>query len=120
MVLLVGVLACAGGAVRGSGADRNRLTGTQIRETDAVNLYYAIERLRPQWLGSRGPTSASDPTPTVAHVFVNGTMAGNTEVLREIKTLEVEEVRFLTPGQAAARYGMGHPRGVIEATLRRR
>lgn len=100
--------------------DRSRLTGAQIRDTDTSNLYSAIQALRPQWLGSRGPRSASDPTPTFAQVYVNGTLVGELDVLRSLNVQEVEVVRFWPPGEAAARYGMGHQRGIIEATLRRR
>jgi hypothetical protein len=50
---------------------------------------------------------------------VNGTMAGDIDVLRNLNTQEIDRVRFLSPGEAAARYGMGHPRGVIDATMRR-
>lgn len=100
--------------------DRDRLTGGQIRDTDTTDLYSAIQTLRPQWLGSRGPTSADDPTPTFAQVYVNGTLAGELDVLRRLNVQEIDHVRFWSPGQAATRYGMGHPRGIIEAVLRRR
>lgn len=112
--------ACASGGRPRTPAARNQLTGSQIRATDAANVYYAVQALRPQWLGSRGPTSASDPTPTTANVAVNGQMTGNIDFLRTLNILDVESVRFLSAGEASARYGMGHPRGVIEVDIRTR
>jgi hypothetical protein len=31
---------------------------------------------------------------------------------------DTEEIRYWRPGQAAAKFGMGHPRGVIEVIAR--
>lgn len=64
--------ACATSCAGGDGSDRNRITRAQIEATDARNAYRAIERLRPNWLTSRGPTSVTDPTPTVPGVFPDG------------------------------------------------
>jgi hypothetical protein len=35
-----------------------------------------------------------------------------------MRVIDVTEVRYWTAGQASARFGMGHPRGVIEITRR--
>jgi len=95
------------------------LTAAALMATDAPDMYMAIQSLRPIWLGSRGPTSASDPTPTHANVAVNGAIAGDIGHLRNLRIQDVQSARLLSPGQASARYGMGHPRGVIEIILRR-
>lgn len=109
-------LACAGttaqtGTSRGA---RNVLTQEQLVTTNKTSLYEAIERLRPEWLTSRGPASATNLEPAVASVYMNGTMLGKAEYLREMRVLDVTEVRYWDAGQASARFGMGHPRGVIE------
>jgi hypothetical protein len=41
-------------------------------------------------------------------------LLGKVEYLRQMRVLDVTEVRYWDPGQAWARFGMGHPRGVIE------
>lgn len=109
-------LACASttaqtGTTRGP---RNVLTQEQLVTTNKTSLYEAIERLRPEWLSSRGPASATNLEPAVASVYMNGTMLGKAEYLREMRVLDVTEVRYWDAGQASARFGMGHPRGVIE------
>jgi hypothetical protein len=109
--------ACAGTAARGGGSGSgNVLTQEQLASTESGNLYDAIQKLRPAWLTSRGPTSVSDPTPTVPSVYMNGSMLGRADYLREVRILDVTEVRYWDAGRASARFGMGHPRGVIEIT----
>jgi hypothetical protein len=55
-------------------------------------------------------------TPTSVDVYMNGTHLGNADYLRQMRVLDVSEVRYWDAGQASARFGMGHPRGVIELT----
>lgn len=106
--------ACATSGAGGDGSDRNRITRAQIEATDARNAYQAIERLRPNWLTSRGPTSVTDPTPTVPGVFRDGSHVGGLTYLEQVHVAEIGELRYWPPGEAAARFGMGYPRGVIE------
>jgi hypothetical protein len=107
--------ACASAASsRSSGAKSTRLTQEELATTNSGNLYDAISKLRPEWLTSRGPTSATDPTPTTVHVFVNGTLLGDVDYLRQVQWTDVNGIRYWDAGQASARFGMGHPRGVIE------
>jgi hypothetical protein len=112
------LLGCAGGATHGgtNRASRLTLTQEQLAGTNSDNLYDAIEKLRPDWLTSRGPMSVSNPAPSVVSVYMNGTMLGKAAYLKEMRVLDVSEVRFWDAGQASARFGMGHPRGVIEVT----
>jgi hypothetical protein len=94
----------------------NRVTQEQLAATNAETLYDAISKLHPDWLTTRGPSSVSDPTPTSASVFMNGSLLGRVDYLRQMRVLDVTEVRYWESGPAAARFGMGHPRGVIEVT----
>jgi hypothetical protein len=115
------LLGCAGAASTQGGArpDRARrltLTREQLAATNSENLYDAIQKLRPDWLTSRGPTSVTNPAPSVVSVYMNGTMLGKADYLKEMQVLDVSEVRYWDAGQASARFGMGHPRGVIEVT----
>ena len=112
---------CARATTQGSGAaadrgPRNVLTQEQLAATNAETLYDAIVRLRPEWLSSRGPTSVTDATPTLASVFMNGNALGKAERLRDMHVNDVTEVRYWDAASASARFGMGHPRGVIELT----
>ena len=71
-------------------------------------------KLRPEWLSSRGPTSVSDATPSSVSVFMDGSMLGKADYLKQLYVVDVAEVRYWDPGRASARFGMGHPRGVLE------
>jgi hypothetical protein len=97
---------------------RNLLTQEQLAATNTTSLYEAILKLRPEWLSSRGPISVTNAAPSVPSVFMNGTMLGKAEYLREMRVLDVTEVRYWEAGPASARFGMGHPRGVIEISRR--
>lgn len=119
-VLIPLLWTCASGPATGSGSgSRDVITTAEMAETDAENTYRVIEMLRPQWLRSRGPTSVDDPTPLLPHIYVDGTFMGEVELLRSYQVQNIEEIRFLDPGRAAVRYGMGHPRGVIELIRKR-
>jgi hypothetical protein len=108
--------ACASAATQSqsSGGNSAQLTRADLATTNSNNVYDAIAKLRPEWLSSRGPTSVKDPTPTSVDVYMNGTLLGKADYLRDVRLLDVSEVRYWNAGQASARFGIGHPRGVIE------
>lgn len=105
-------------SAQGGRAGSNQLTETELASTNSDNLYDAIAKLRPDWLTSRGPKSVTDMTLASVDVFMNGTMLGGIDYLREVRPLDVRDVRYWNAGQAATRFGMGHPRGVIELIRR--
>ena len=112
------MLACAsastaGKSGRGAG---NTLTAEQLATANSDNLYDAINRLHPDWLTSRGPSSVTDATPTSVDVYMGGTMLGKADVLRGMRLSDVTLIQYWDAGQASARFGMGHPRGVIDIT----
>jgi hypothetical protein len=106
---------CAGAVTSSRGQDRSVvLTREELARTNSDNLYDAIAKLRPEWLTNRGPASATDMTPASVDVYMNGNRLGDADYLRQMRLLDVSEVRYWNAGQASARFGMGHPRGVIE------
>lgn len=118
-ILLGSVAACG---VRWSDAgsgDRNHVSREELIATNARTVYEALEKLRPSWLTSRGPVSATDPTEARANIYMLGARLGDLDYLREVFPGDVEELRFWPPAEAGARFGMGNPRGVIEITPRR-
>ena len=106
--------ACASGGAAGPRESRDVITAAQIARTQALNAYEAIEQLQPQWLTSRGATSLTDPTPTEASVFMDGLQVGGLEYLKTQNVIDIAELKYYPAGQATARFGMGHQRGVIE------
>ena len=116
LLVACAMLGCAGATTAGSPdtGGRDSLSREQLQATNSEELYAAIAKLRPEWLSSRGPTSVTDPTPTTASVFMNGSLLGKVDYLQQMRVIDVTEVRYWNAGQASARFGMGHPRGVIE------
>jgi CRISPR/Cas system-associated exonuclease Cas4 (RecB family) len=110
------VVACTNATTQGRSARANatQLTQSELAAANSDNLYDAIARLRPEWLSSRGATSVTDAAPTMVDVYMNGTLLGKADYLRQVRLLDVSEVRYWDAGQASARFGMGHPRGVLE------
>src|SRR5207249_1750573 len=60
------VVGCANATSQGQSGrpNGNQLTRAELAAANSDNLYDAIAKLRPEWLTSRGPTSATDATPT--------------------------------------------------------
>lgn len=112
------VAGCASATTQGRSGRGNstQLTQSEIAASNADNLYDVIAKLRPEWLSSRGPASVTNSTPTSVDIYMNGTMLGKAEIMRDVRIQDVTDVRYWDVGQASARFGMGHPRGVIEIT----
>jgi hypothetical protein len=120
-IVLIAALAVAVGCAsgpRGATRNENRITAAELATLAGEDAYQAVERLRPQWLRSRGPTSVTDPSPTLPNVIMHGTQVGGLEYLRQVNLNDIQELRYWPPGEASARFGMGHPRGVIEVIPR--
>ena len=117
LVLAVGLGGCAStGGTRTRSGSSTILSKDQLASANSDNLYDAIAKLRPEWLSSRGPVSVTDATPSAVDVYMNGSMLGKVDYLREVRLGDVTEVRYWDAGSASTRFGMGHPRGVIEIT----
>lgn len=116
-LLLLALPACAttGGASDGAG---DTITREQMLEVNASDAYDAVQKIRPSWLTARGPASITDDSPTVVSVFMGGSHVGDSEFLRSLRPDDVEMLRYYEAGEASARFGMGHPRGVIEVHRR--
>lgn len=100
------------------GEARDFITRDEMIRANASTVYDAVQKLKPSWFTSRGPTSVTDPSPTMVSVFMNGNEVGDVSYLRGLRPDDVEEIRRYDAGEAGARFGMGHPRGVIEVIPR--
>lgn len=116
--ILTATLACAASTGRSSGPSTDRLTGPQMTAVAVTSVYEAVQKLRPEWLSSRGPRSLMDDTPTVANVAIGGQVVGDIDYLRRLSPDAVKLLRYWTVGEAGARFGMNNPRGVIEVVLK--
>ena len=112
---------CASSAGGPSGSSRDVITREQITETQAITAYDAIRTLHPRWLRARGQTaSATNPNALTPTVYLDGTRMGGLDVLAVYQVRDVFEIRYLDPGRAGIRFGMGFPRGIIEIISLRR
>jgi hypothetical protein len=111
-----GLSACTTGQP-GEGPSRQQdiLTAEELsRFPELKTAGDAIQRLRPGWLQPRGTLSLQRASPEYPEVVVDGLHVGGLEHLRTIWTQSIEEMRFLSSGDATSRYGIGFPAGVIE------
>ena len=91
---------------------------TTARSTDVVGLeeistitaataYDAVVQLRPQFLHRRGIARPEQPDAERPIVYLDGVRQGSLEALHLIPVELVREIRFLSPVQAAERFGRG-------------
>ncbi|MEX0906880.1 MAG: hypothetical protein WD054_01010 [Gemmatimonadota bacterium] len=111
--------ACASGGGTGISGRSDELTRAEIEASDEQDLLRLIERMRPQWFNSGGMTSVSGGGSSGPTIVIGGSQVGGAEYLRNLPPSTVESIKYWPTAQAANRFGMGHPDGVIEITLRR-
>jgi hypothetical protein len=136
VIVATTALALAPGQANAQRRDRDLITREELVQSSqkSTDLYQAVRSLRSHFLqGPRGPRSINaDPARTGAAVptgtsrageapkailYVNGTRSGDVEMLRNIQTINVEEVRYLNPNAASVQYGQGHEGGAILVKL---
>lgn len=104
--LVLVTVSCASAGAGGGGSNPNVLTAAEIARGAASQgtAYDAIQRLRPQFLQTRGkPESTSDPSTLVS---VDGGSLTRIEVLHSISATKVKEIRFLNASEAMERFGL--------------
>jgi hypothetical protein len=115
--------------------DRDLITREELVNSSQKNtdLYSAVRSLRSHMLqGPRGPRQLNVTPPAVgssgpgtlrnteaakAVLYVNGSRSGDIEMMRNIQTMHVEEVRYLNPNAAGMQFGPGHEGGAILVKL---
>ncbi|MGH7464788.1 MAG: hypothetical protein ACREK1_06405, partial [Longimicrobiales bacterium] len=103
---------------RASPGAHDVLTSDQMIAANARSAYEAVQKLRPDWFSTRGPTAITNVEPDVASVYLGGNHIGDIEALRNIRPDDVKQLRYYEAGEASARFGMGHSRGVIDVVLK--
>jgi hypothetical protein len=85
----------------------------------SMTVYQAIERYRGDWLRGRSATIRTNTGRRLSYVFLDGRPYGELEVLSQLGTEFVEEIRFITGSDATTRFGTGYPAGIINVISRR-
>ena len=98
--LAMGCASGGGQATGASGEDRDLVTAEELSTVFVSDLYQALQRLRPLWLQSRGARTINQETQIA--VVVNGTYFGPVEMLSQISTQSVVEIRRLDGPTASA------------------
>lgn len=120
ILLGLGLAACASsGASSGAEAGRtDRITQADIGDTAYADLYELIAARRASWLRDRGQDSFIGNSSQV-QVYRDDVRMGGLEVLRQIRPMEIEYVRYFDPVQASSRWGFDHGSGAIYVATRK-
>jgi hypothetical protein len=118
---LMAVLALAACASHGVIAfvDRSVITTPELVDSNAPHALEAVERLRPEYLRSRGPSSVFNPTATGPAVFVDGVLLGGVNVLADIPIGELARIQYFRAWDATTHFGDGYANGVIAVSTKR-
>jgi outer membrane receptor protein involved in Fe transport len=109
--------ACSTTGARG-GSSPNVISRQQLEPLETMSAYDAIQRLRPTWLQTRGPTSLTSG-PTLPQVHINDSRSRSIDDLRSLSVIEVERMEYRNASDATTLYGTGYVGGVIEVRTRR-
>jgi hypothetical protein len=115
-LVLAFALACAPPATTGKSETRNPnlITKDEITAANVYNAYDAVRVLRPTFLHSRGPTTLRQPDTGLPRVYLDHQFYGEIELLRQIDTKSIREIRFYNASEASIKFGLGNTSGVIE------
>lgn len=90
------------------------ITAEELARIEVSDALQAIQRLRPQFLQTRGATSFQQSSEVV--VYVDGSRLGAPSALRDVTVNDIKEIRYLSATEATQRYGTGHSSGAIVVT----
>jgi hypothetical protein len=122
---VAGVIFAGCASSRGSGpADPDVITADQILRSKATNAYDLIAMVRPQMFTAHGaPTTRGQQPSTQGRrqalpvvVYIDNVKVGPVGELKALATLDLKEIRYLSPRVATDRWGENHAGGVIYVT----
>jgi hypothetical protein len=86
------------------GSRANMLTTEEIRRSNITNVFDLVSTLRPRWMQTRGSDSFQQPS--VVQVYVDNTrLSAGLAGLRDLASLAVNRIEFVSPIDASARWG---------------
>jgi hypothetical protein len=119
---IIGVAGCTHGrrpidapAIRhrsGVYSSRYIIAAPEIGRAHMLTAYDLLARLRPEFLKSAANRNA-DGSVSPPVVYINGVMAGEVAVLRDISTDMIVEIRFVPSRDATTYHGQAHRGGEI-------
>lgn len=97
-------------------ADVNVITAEEIAGAHQSDAYSLVQNLRPNWLRVRGASSLANPE--VVRVYLDGSLLGGTDYLRQIATQSINHLQYLSGVDATQRFGLDHGAGAILVSTR--
>ena len=119
ILVLVSILAIACGprtSTAGARGDTNLITSEEVDAAGHQNAFLLVQSLRPQWLRVRGASSMG--ARDAIRVYLDGSLLGGPEHLRQISTQSISSLRYLDGLEASQRWGLDHGAGAIVVTTR--
>ena len=115
--------ACATSGTAAARPNQNVISTEEITQSAAPNAYDLIQRLRPNYLRTRGavhgtPEGKNKLEPVDVVVYLNENRLGMSDQLRQISTLDIREIRYFNASEATTRWGTGHSAGAIQVVTR--
>ncbi len=124
-VLSLSVATLAGQSPLAAQRRSNVLSGEEIQRANVGSAYDAVQTLRPRWLQgprelNRMPANADEAArPAGISVYLNDVSMGDVDYLKDIPAVRVLELRWLSPFEAASRFGPTEGQAAIVVTLKR-
>jgi len=119
LITIAAALGCAttSGTI-GARGNSNIITEQEIAAAQVSTAYEVIQKLRPNFLHSRGATSLQSTAPATPNVYVDGQRFGDTNALRNISAMNVAGIRYYSVSEGAIKFGMDNASGVIEIRMK--
>ncbi len=100
-------------------AGRNVITAAEIVASSVHDLYFAVHKLRPEFLRRRGSGPESPFTESRVMVYVDGVRYGPVQSLHLIPPEIVKTIRYIRAAEANMLFGGAHSAGAIQVTTHR-
>ena len=100
------------------GGSENLITSEELRAAPVTDLASYISAHRPRWLERNYQLSFNETVIQEVVVFLDNMQHGGADALASFLTSSAQEVRYYTPSEAEARFGLGTGNGVIQIVSR--
>jgi hypothetical protein len=108
------IVACSPPSATSGGHSTSIITADEIAATRETYVYDVVQKLRPNFLRSRGTTSVSPNVVTLPNVYIDGQSYGDVNSMKQVLAGTVREIRYYDAASGSARFGMQNSAGVIE------
>lgn len=117
-LIVLAASACAHVPVADQSSAPNVITADQIATTQATNAYEAVQKLQPNFLVTRGPTSLLGTSSATPNVYLDDVRYGSMPSLRQIPAQSIATIRMYRAWEATTKFGTGNMGGVIEVVTK--